>query len=135
MYPLSEDLDELGITGKAPPTRIINPYGHFETSELVLKIYTLIEKGETISRKQVRHAMNFVRFQIEEGKLNTRSGMGFGIVSPEILNISRWDKEYSDVIVPGIYTLEDELWQREQVDEVGAYCSGERVIYNFENEE
>lgn len=128
------DLDGIKKVESVPGERVVLPYDHLATRDLVLKMYALVEKeGQLPSKLDWKEALSFLEKQIQKGKLNAERGMGFGILSDGVLNASRWSNKYPDVIVPQIYTLEDHLWVPQKVESAGAFCGGEEAVYHYEN--
>ncbi|MBI4983204.1 hypothetical protein HZC32_00985 [Candidatus Woesearchaeota archaeon] len=130
-----EDLDSLGNVSGDLPQRKVVPYRCSDgLSGLVLKEYTMEEKGKVApTRGDIVDVHMLLRDELEKGNMNPLSGMGFSILSSGILNVCRWDSEYIDVIVPQIYTLKKGLWMPQKVETVGAFCSGEKRVYDHEN--
>jgi hypothetical protein len=104
-----------------------------KTPSLILKFYVMQGKGKGISGGDIREAVGYLQngYNME----NDLTGMGFSVLSDGILNICRWHNEYSDVIVPSVFTFdkEDFRWLRENIEKVGAFCSGEKAVYDHEN--
>lgn len=133
------------ISGGAPSQRIINFHDWIslphpdrmlleETDpSLILKFYVMHEKGNDISEGDIREAADFLQY-----KYNTETdlaGLGFAVMSSEMLNICRWHNQNTDVIVPAVYLLDKGVyeWQKADVNKVGAFCSGEKRVYDHEN--
>ncbi len=130
-----EDLADLGNVGGDLPQRQVIPCMCSEGLHgLVLKQYIMKEAGKiSPSKAQLMDVTAFLKREVAEGNLKPLSGMGFSIMSNAILNVCRWDTEYIDVVVPQIYVLDKGLWVPQEVEKVGAFCSGEKRVYDHEN--
>ncbi len=130
-----EDLASLGNVSGDLPQRKVVPYGCSDgLPELVLKEYTMKERGKVAPTKgDLVDVHMLIKDELEKGNMKPLSGLGFSILSSGILNVCRWDSEYIDVVVPQIYTLEKGLWLPQKVEAVGAFCSGEKRVYDHEN--
>lgn len=128
--------------GNLPSRKIVPVRCNHTLPGLVLKEYILKEKGKNPPRKEeVKYYISvFLLQELLSKRLAPLSGIGFSITSDGILNVCRWDAKYMDVIVPQIYTLEVEAsglfkrWTLQEVEKVGAFCSGEKRVYDHENE-
>ena len=130
-----EDLDSLGnVSGELPQRKIIPYRCSDDLPGLVLKEYIMEEIGKVAPTKgDIVDVYMLLKNELEKGNMNPLSGMGFSILSSNILNVCRWDSEYIDVVVPQIYALEKGLWVPQKVEKVGAFCSGEKRVYDHEN--
>ena len=128
------DFADLGnVSGELPKRKIV-PHGCVNLQGLILKQYTMKETGKVApTEKDLTDISRLLQDDIKEGKLKSLSGIGFSIISSGIVNICRWDTNYVDVVVPKIYTLEKGLWMPQEVETVGAFCSGEKRVYDHEN--
>ena len=138
-YP-SKTLNGVGkITGEAgarriQPDRFLMINGCGKHVCLVLKSYVLTE----LDKKQptpvdIENIQSVLTDEIAKHKIAPLSGLGFLVASSGIMNVCRWDNKYSDVIVPRIYTPKRKLWTPQEVEKVGAFCSGEKRVYDHEN--
>lgn len=130
-----ENLASLGnVLGDLPQRRVIPMGPSNSLTGLILKEYILQENGKFPQIKEDWIGpWKLLKKQFKTGKLKPLSGMGFSILSSGILNVCRWDSQYIDVIVPQIYTFENGLWKPQKVEDVGAFCSGEKRVYDHEN--
>lgn len=127
------------IKGKVPKRRAV-PHGHIDfwsidkNPDLILKTYFLQEQRKANpTTGDITDIWMVIEDQLKQGKLKRLSGLGFLIASFKIMNVCRWDFEHADVVVPQIYTLERDLWTPQKVEGTGAFCSGEKRIYDHEN--
>lgn len=134
-----EDLTGLGnvpvlVSGDLPQRKITLKKYSDGLPGLILKEYTMKEKGGILpTRWDLVEVDVFLKDELKKGNIKPLSGMGFSILSTDVLNVCRWDSESVDVVVPQIYTLEDGLWTLQKVESVGAFCSGEKRVYDHEN--
>jgi hypothetical protein len=138
------------LTAKAPGSRVIsfNDLVMLPTPDrillpkkdpsLILKFYVAQELGKyTPSGGDVREAMGYL--QNKYNMESALSGMGFAVLSdlPDgfILNVCKWHDEFSDVIFPSIHLFDRQNfeWTQGRVEEAGAFCSGEKAVYDHEN--
>jgi len=131
-------LDNLGNVklGYKNPKRKVIPFGHIKTPNLTLKKYDMYV-GEPSSQVKLDHIGEFLDNEIENGRINPRIGLGFTILSGDMLNVVRWDKEYPIVAVNNLYEFsnrdKDYLKpNRLKVDDFGAYCVWELGIVEHE---
>lgn len=118
--------------------RIASPFTHelIVTPTLILKGYKMIAHSD--DALGVDYAVpEFVGRKLTEKEIDPRSGLGFVILSKEILNITRWDDKCPLVLINDVYEFdrEDEsLSKTRKVDirDVGSYCVWELGIVNHE---
>ncbi|MBU0906590.1 MAG: hypothetical protein KKD18_04885 [Nanoarchaeota archaeon] len=115
------------------PERAVAPRGWIEVPGLILKEYVMSEGEWTVSRDEEEGIIRLLGREVLDKKLNPLAGLGFAIISGGILNVCRWDIQYIDVVVPQIYTLEGCGWAQQSVEKAGAFCSGEKRVYDHEN--
>lgn len=130
-----EDLASVGnVSGELPQRKVIPLSCSDGLPGLVLKEYVMEERGKVApTRGDIVDVDMLIRDELEKGNMRPLSGLGFSVLSSGILNVCRWDSEYMDVVVPQIYTLEKGLWTPQKVETVGAFCSGEKRVYDHEN--
>lgn len=118
-----------------PEERYVLPIGHVKTPDLVLKMYRMNEgDSHNPNAQDTEKAIDFLVQEIHKGKVDPHSGIGFAIHSQGILNVCRWNAFYQDVVAPMIYTSDSEgIWSKDSVEREGAFCSGEKIVYDFEN--
>ncbi len=131
-------LEKLGNAPKyMHEPRYASPQGIIETSNLVLKMYDMLSLG---IQNPVDGAKRFLNREINAGNINPLNGMGFAILSRDMLNVSRWDNKYPIVVKNQIYTFDPsskkpfESAKRASVDEIGPFCIWELGIANHEKE-
>jgi len=126
------DLTSIGtVTGQVLKYNIRSD-GLILLSNLVLKKYLMVPEGGSLP-EGIEPAGEVINRDLAKGRLRPFSGLGFLILSEDVLNVSIWHDEYAATIVPNIYQLEGRLWIPHPVEEVGAYCSAEKRVYDHEN--
>lgn len=92
------------------------------------------------TQKQIESARNLTAYKLEN-QLNFHSGLGFAILSEDILNISLWGREVPSVIHPNLYQfpnlaslteISPRTLRRSSSDELGAFCIYEAGILQQE---
>ena len=117
--------------------RHASPEGIIETPILVLKMYDLQLSG---INNPLDAARRFLNYEIDAGNIKPLIGLGFAILSSDMLNVSRWDNQYPIVVNNQIYTFGPnskrpfESAKRASIDEVGPFCIWELGIVNHEKE-
>jgi hypothetical protein len=134
-----QELDHLGNVGEGfeNPERIVRPLGPFVTRDLVLKLYDMYTEKPSDIMGVVGNMENFLRKEINTGNIDPKIGLGFVILSKDMLNVVRWDKEYPIVAVNSIYGFPEENRdvmnsKKLSADEIGAYCAWELGIVDHE---
>jgi hypothetical protein len=127
------------------PQRKIRALGHHYTftpsnrftnqsPELILKTYAMEEKDKRApSVRDMVSVHELLNDEFKNINIEILSGMGFLILSNGILNVCRWDTEYPDVVVPMVYEFNGKIWAPQSIEKVGAFCSGEKRVYDHEN--
>ena len=116
--------------------RIVRNQSLVATPFLVLKLYLMA--GDKYSVPDfVRDAEKLLERKIEEGEITPLTGLGFAILSDDMLNVARWDTKYPIVVRNQIYGFEEGNVNSSQlldIDEVGSFCVWELGIVNHEKE-
>ncbi len=105
---------------------------------LVLKMYSMFK--EAITQGNVDEARTFMQDRIDSGEIEPLLGMGFAILSEDMLNVARWDAKYPIVLRNEIYGYEQShkdfkyFSEATLLDprEVGSFCAWELGIVNHE---
>ena len=116
--------------------RWVTPWKLFESPNLVLKMYSMVIKGESSLSNPVSDAEEFLRKEIKEGKIDPLTGLGFAILSEDTLNVARWDTK-QPIVKNQIYGYENgDMKTAEPLDisDVGSFCIWELGIVNHERE-
>ncbi|MBU3906935.1 MAG: hypothetical protein KKA64_01660 [Nanoarchaeota archaeon] len=120
--------------------RIIAPMGLVVNPQLVLKTYSMMKHG-TENVESFIEVKNFLDEEIQKGNITPLIGLGFAILSEDMLNVARWDVEYPIVIKNQIYGYKYEqegdlskTAERLDINNVGAFCVWELGIVNHEKE-
>jgi hypothetical protein len=122
--------------------RVVRPLGLIVTPsiDLVLKFYHMTKKERDYSiqaNTTISEASRFILNEVREGRLEPLSGLGFAILSEDMLNIDRWD---DDDVLP--YVLKGDLYGFSQpgfskpkkldIRKFGAFCGWELGIVAHE---
>ena len=83
--------DELGtiIGGNHNEPRTARPQGLFESGGLTLKLYSMVT-GNHPDQDRVNKRKEFIKEELEEGRLELFSGLGFAIFSRTMTDIAIW---------------------------------------------
>jgi hypothetical protein len=109
--------------------RTARAQGLIITPQLVLKLYSMAKSlhptGRTILDKK-----------IDESEINPFIGLGFAILSEDMLNVARWDTEHPIVIKNQIYGFEGSVNSLELLDirDIRPFCVWEGGIFCHEKE-
>ena len=102
----------------------------------MLKLYEMLKPGNTFDTGSLfEESYRFLNSKIKKGEIKKHSGLGFAILSEDMLNVARWDKDYPIVLRNDIYTFENyniKDAKLEDIDKVGAFCMWELKIVDFE---
>lgn len=126
--------------------RIVTPAGLVTSPLLVLKMYSMLKKSP-VKWGDITNAKKFLTKEIREGKIEPLIGMGFAILSEDILNVGKWDYEEPIVLKNQLYTFSN--YSKKELDildfknnfdsakpldirEVGNFCVYELNIVNHE---
>ncbi|MBW3022948.1 hypothetical protein KY308_02505 [Candidatus Woesearchaeota archaeon] len=144
-----EDLDKVignvgDITGDyAHKQRITLPFGLVTSPNLVMKMYAMFKEGPTRIVDVANFAQdskNFLLSEIRKGRVEPLTGMGFVILSEDMLNVARWDAEHPHVLKNQVYcftNLDNKINDAElhlDLQNLGSFCIWELGIVNFEKE-
>ncbi len=117
--------------------RYATPRGWVEARSLVLKLYTMHKEGERITDYTVRDTKSFLRAKVKEGEIKKHIGMGFAILSSDMLNIGVWDDKIPHVLKSQLYEYNSKnIYTAKPLDirEDGAFCAWELGIVKFETD-
>ncbi|MFH1503129.1 MAG: hypothetical protein ABIE36_00530 [Candidatus Diapherotrites archaeon] len=132
--PNYENIGNLREDYKHQP-RTVRPQGLITTPSLVLKLYSMAKDMHPQNRT-IRDTRRLLERDITEGKINPLTGLGFAILSEDMLNVARWDAEYPIVVKNQIYGFEESINSAQLLDtrEVGSFCVWELGIVGHEKE-
>lgn len=120
--------------------RIVNPTGLIVNPHLVLKMYYML-KEDTNDFESFGNVEKFLTTELNKKRLAPLVGLGFAMLSEDMLSVSRWDTKYPQVIKNQLY--EYSFNQRENlistaqkldVKECGDFCSFELGIVSHEKD-
>jgi len=115
--------------------RTVRPQGLVTTPSLVLKLYSMAKDMHPTNRT-IRDTGKLLERDIAEGKIEPLTGLGFAILSEDMLNVARWDTEYPIVVKNQIYGFEGSINSAQLLDinKVGSFCIWELGIVGHEKE-
>ncbi|MFC1754220.1 hypothetical protein ACFL96_12665 [Thermoproteota archaeon] len=120
--------------------RIVTPCSPVATPELVLKMYTMEKsanygEGIRFTNERVGDAKSFLEKEILAGNIDPLLGLGFAILSDDMLNVVKWDEEHPIVLRHDIFGYEnDDISKMARLDmnDCGSFCIWEMGIANHE---
>src|SRR3990167_9219398 len=78
--------------------RQAEPFGLVTEPSLVLKLYSMYKTGHPLPKTLRQRASTFLRSEISDGLIKPFLGLGFAILSEDMLNVARWDTKYPIVL-------------------------------------
>lgn len=110
--------------------RIVKPEG------LILKIYNMAKKvGD--KKNLVKESKIFLESEINEKRIKPLVGLGFAILSKDMLNVCRWDKKIPILLKNQLYYFEErDIYKSKILDigKAGPFCIWELGIVAHEKE-
>ena len=128
-----ENLGDFG--GYVHQPREYHKTGLITDFNLVLKLYNMHIKGIPLENSLVQRSMNVLEQEIKSGNIAPLSGLGFAILSEDMLNVARWDNEYPIVLKNQIYEKSNDKFNPVDIRKVGPFCVWELGIVNYERNE
>ncbi len=103
------------------------------TPELVLKLYSMAKNAHP-GHKTLKDTRDFLESEIESRRISPLSGLGFAILSEDMINVARWDKKCPIVLRNQLYEYEERIETSRQLDirDIGCFCVWELGIVNHE---
>jgi hypothetical protein len=107
----------------------------------VLKLYEMAKSNEAFyAQGNVEKIRGFVAGEFERKLIGEELGLGFAIISKEMVNVARWSKAYPHLIINDLYQFESEeplLREVRKLDtnKEGAFCGWEVAIADFETKQ
>lgn len=134
-------LDDLGnFEGYVPRDRIVKPCEPvYHGGKAAVKMYSMLcEKSPRLTNSQINVVRNFVRNELKSDKIDPKIGLGFAILSEDILNINMWGGEFPSLINPNIYSINESAYsikdfEHQDVVSVGSYCAWEGALVGHES--
>ena len=131
------DLTNIGNFDYKHKPRCVVPCGLIEHPNLVLKFYAMFK--EALTQSNVDEAKGFLEDKINSGEITPLTGLGFAILSEDMLNVVRWDRN-PIVLRNQIYSYEqDENTSRYfdnakllDISDIGSFCIWELGIVEYE---
>ena len=113
--------------------RTVRKQGLIIAPSLVLKLYSM-SKDLHPTAKTLKDTKEFLEKEIWEGKISQfSSGLGFTILSENMLNVAIWDNEYPLVLKNQIYNFNETINPAPlDIREVGSFCVWELGIVGYE---
>lgn len=135
------NLDNLGdFKEYEPKTRIVRAHKPFyEKNVAVLKVYSMLcEKTRPFTKDELSFTKCFVGRALESGRIDPKIGLGFLILSEDVLNVNLLGGDFPSIINPNIYTfgkngISTQTFIRKEVKDVGSYCVWEGEIVGHES--
>lgn len=111
-----------------------NPIGVFYHGSIALKVYHMVRKTEPIPKRLVDGLEDFLKAEIDKGKIHTEQGMGFAILSQGFLSVNLWSR--GNVLFTQTYIVETNFPElsRAPLEKTGVACTWEAKIMNHEYE-
>ncbi len=133
------DVEELKNLGQVSSKYVyeqmeVHPRGLVKNPSLILKLYEMHVKDKPL-KTDLEQTKRFLQNRINKGEIEPLLGLGFAILSEEMLNVARWDTEYSTVPKNQIYEYKkSDLGTAKLLDikDVGAFCMWELGIARHE---
>ncbi len=131
------------IASYTPRQMAVKTHGLITSPELVMKLYTMLPKGSEaqdgdIKESNIDSAKRFLLDRIGEGEIKPEmSGMGFAILSEDVLNATVWANDFPVLGINKVYFFsEQDLSDAKKADpnKSGAYCAYEARILAYEAE-
>jgi len=129
-----ENLEKIGdIENYSHKQRIAHPIGLITSPDLILKYYSMYAEGDSLKGEHINQYKELMNNEIQRGNIKPLSGLGFAILSGDMLNVAVWDKTNPIVLKNQIYTHGEE-GEREtlNLNTEGAFCAWELGIVNYE---
>ena len=117
--------------------REVEPIGLIKEPSLILKLYNMYIMDKPISSRGqlLNESREFLIEEVRRGRIDPLIGLGFSILSEDMLNVARWDAECPIVLKNQIYGYKNgDLGTAELLDirDVGSFCIWELGIVNHE---
>lgn len=112
--------------------RSAKPVGFLVHENLVLKLYYMLREIEPLPQNLQDNLQSFILEQINQGRVDSKQGVGFAILSQGFLSINIWGR--GNVLFTQTYTLEDSFTELspKPLEKTGVACSWEIKIMNHE---
>jgi len=144
-----ENPDELDRFGNfisenfIPEPRLVTPYGIVLAPNIAaVKLYHMVPYEGNISINMLP-VNRTIKDKLESGEIKPCSGLGYAVLSEDVLNISMWDSGVDEnsppyVIHPNVYTFgegrfDNSRLERKNVSEVGPFCAWEGDLFGHES--
>lgn len=102
---------------------------------LVLKLYNMHIKGIPLQNALIQRSMNVLENEVRSGSITPLSGLGFAILSEDMLNVARWDDKHPIVLKNQIYENKSDEFKPVDIREVGPFCVHELEVVGHERDE
>lgn len=116
--------------------RVVRPVCLVDNPSLVLKLYDMHVKGGRIKGSLVKKTMGFLDKEIKSGNIKPYIGLGFAILSEDMLNVARWGDSMPYVIKSQLYEFTGDFRDVTRLDlnDAGAFCIWESYIVSHEKD-
>ena len=137
---MTKDWKNFSKVGNVPaycttPDRNVSYNGLITTDNLILKHYEMWKVDEAPRKKLVEQSKKFIEKKIIGREIDPYIGLGFSILSKDMLNVARWDDTYPIVLQNQVYTFDGkdiETARLEDIRKVGSFCIWELAIVESE---
>ncbi len=123
--------------GYQNPRRAVRPVGLVKDPTLVLKLYDMYIKGQSTPEPLIQDSRGFLEREISRGNIKPYIGMGFAILSKDMLNVARWDITFPIVLQNQLYVFNEgklTTLSRLDISDEGSFCVWELGIVAHEKE-
>lgn len=108
-------------------------------SSLVLKLYSMMkyDYDSSLNKNMLDQTEKFILKELSLGELDPHLGLGFAILSEDMLSVARWSKHYPTVIQNDLYAFEGndlDTAVQKSLAEVGSFCVWELDVVHFEQQ-
>jgi len=108
-----------------------------------IKLYSLLFEGEIHpnSEKMIVATNLAIEHKYKKQEIMLHSGLGFAIISPGFINVSRWGGDYPSIVNPYVFSFSENKrfidifpsqLKKENIEKIGAYCAWELGIAQYE---
>jgi hypothetical protein len=108
-----------------------------DTPTWIVKNYQLFNKAKNESPDNflsTNQVYVLIQDAIERRKLTRQIGLGFAVVSRDILNLSLWREDFPHLPKQTLWVYNGEAWTMANLAEDNSYCIGEGAIYAHERD-
>jgi hypothetical protein len=131
------NLENIGnVEGYTHEPRTARAEGILLDERLALKLYSMVKQNPPAEEK-IREVIEIRDNKIQNQEISPLIGMGFMILSEDMLNVARWDDKYPIVLKNQIYEFKEgdlKTLNPLELKEAGSFCMWELGIVNHEKQ-